>query len=309
MPAATVLQNRLLILAGKGGVGKTTCAAATALALHPKRTLLISLDPAHSLADCLEQEVGRTVPTRVQGTEHLLALELDAVQALESFRERWRRALRRLLETSSGFQYLTPRERERLLTLPIPGADEVIALQRVQDHLEDGTAECIVVDTAPTGHALRLLTTPALLRGWVQAFHGLRARRKAEAASLPEDAAEGFLRSVEGSAARIGDLLRAADTEFVIVTSAERLAIEETSDLVKALREFGVRVRRVVVNKGFPHLPGDFARARREAEREALAGLGQALPDLEVHELALQAQEPRGIDRLARLARQLYPPT
>lgn len=309
MPASDVLQNRLMIFAGKGGVGKTTWAAATAMALHPKRTLIISLDPAHSLGDCLGQEVGHLAPNRVQGTDHLFALEVDPVQALDEFRNRWRQALRRLLETSSGFQYLTPRDREGLLSLPIPGADEVIALKRVQDLMDAGFGDAYVIDTAPTGHALRLLTTPDLLVRWVTTFRGLRAGRKAQAAGLPADAADVFLQDVEESARRIRDLLTRPDVEFVVVTSAEDLAVEETKDLVGALQRFGVSVRRVLVNKLFPDLPGDFARIRREGERRAIDGLVQALPELEVHELPLHAQEPRGLGRLANLGRYLYAST
>jgi len=159
MTTQDILDNEFIVFGGKGGVGKTTCAAATAIALQPKKTLVVSTDPAHSLGDSLGQEIGDTI-TKVESVENLYALEISAQNTLQRFRHDYRREMLRLLETSAGIEHLTPRERESLLSLPVPGADEVTGLKRLMDIMEEGVFEKYVLDTAPTGHALRLLSMP-----------------------------------------------------------------------------------------------------------------------------------------------------
>lgn len=306
MSIQDILDKKLLLFAGKGGVGKTTCAAASAIALYPKKTLLASLDPAHSLADCLGHEIGDRVG-RVGGTEHLYAVEISPARAIEEFKQRHRRAMLRVLETAAGFQYLTPREREGLLSLPIPGLDEALSFRAVLDCVDEGSFETCVIDTAPTAYALRLLSMPDVFEAWAETFYGLtRQRRQAAGALSQSDLGDLFLREINESARRLRDSLRSADTEFVIVASAERLAIEETKDLVSHLRAGGVPVRRVIVNKLFPELGDDFSRLRREEERARLVELKSAMAEQEVYEAPLLAREPRGLEQLTRFAAFLY---
>ena len=283
MAIRNILHNELILFGGKGGVGKTTCAPATAIALLPKRTLLVSTDPAHSLGDCLGQEIGDEI-TRVERAENLYALEISA-----------------------GIEHLTRRERENLLSLPVPGADEVMGLKRLMDLMEEAAFEKYVLDTAPTGHALRLLSMPDIFDEWINVFYDLRRKhRDYEKAFGRRDRADEFLISLKTSTARLRNLLRSEKTEFVVVTAAERLVIEETKDLVSQIGAFGINVKHFFVNKLFPDLDSDFSRIRREQEQRLVQEIRNTFPQLEIVEVHLQPTEPRGIDNVRRFASLLY---
>ncbi|MDP2932155.1 MAG: ArsA family ATPase, partial [Chloroflexota bacterium] len=165
MATRDILNRDFILFGGKGGVGKTTCAAATAFALLPRKTLVVSTDPAHSLGDCLGQEIGDEI-VKVEQTDNLYALEISAAKTLERFKMDYRRQMRRLLETSAGIEHLTISEREKLVSLPVPGADEVMGLKRLMDVMDEGNFDKYIVDTAPTGHTLRLLSMPDIFDEW-----------------------------------------------------------------------------------------------------------------------------------------------
>ncbi len=291
---------------GKGGVGKTTCAAATAIALFPKKTLIVSTDPAHSLGDCLGREVGDEI-ARVEQAGNLYALEISAEKALERFRHDSRPQMLRLLETSAGIEHLTRRERENLLSLPVPGADEVMGLKRLMDLMEEGMFEKYILDTAPTGHTLRLLSMPKIFDEWINVFYDLRDKHRFhERAFSKPDRADEFLISLKTSTKKLTNLLRSEKTEFVVVTAAERLVIEETKDLVSKLRLFGIAVRHLIVNRLFPDLGSDFSRIRRDQEQRLVEEIHNTFGELQIMEVCLQPTEPRGIDKLRKFASLLY---
>jgi arsenite-transporting ATPase len=300
------VNNEFILFGGKGGVGKTTCAAATAMALLPKKTLIVSTDPAHSLGDCLGQQIGDEV-MKVDLVENLYGLEISAEKTLARFKQEYRREMLRLLETSAGIEHLTPRERESLLSLPVPGVDEVMGLKRLMDLMDAGTFEKYVLDTAPTGHALRLLSMPSIFDEWVTVFYNLREKHRFhERAFGKPDRADQFLFYLKTSTAKLRNLLRSEKTEFVVVTAAERLVIEETKDLVGQLRLFGISVKHLIVNKLFPDLDSDFSKIRREQEQRLVKEIRNSFTQLEIVEVYLQPTEPRGIDNLRRFASLLY---
>lgn len=306
MSVKDILDKDFILFGGKGGVGKTTCAAATAIALLPKKTLLVSTDPAHSLGDCLGLEIGDEI-TPVHPVENLYVLEISAEKALERFKHDYRWEMHRLLETSAGIEHLTPRERESLLSLPVPGADEVMGLKRLMDLKEQEAFEKYIVDTAPTGHALRLLSMPDVFDEWLNVFYKLRDKHRFhERAFSRPDRADEFLLSLKTSTARLRELLQSPKTEFVVVTGAERLVIEETKDLVSQLGSFGIAVRHLIINKLFPDLGSDFSETRREHEHRGVQEIRNTFGQLEIVEVALQAVEPRGTENLRRFATMLY---
>ncbi|MDP2729831.1 MAG: ArsA family ATPase [Dehalococcoidales bacterium] len=306
MAITDILDKQFIIFGGKGGVGKTTCAAATALALLPRKTIIVSTDPAHSLADCLEQEIGDRI-TRVEAGGNLYALEISAQNTYETFKQDHRREMLRLLESSAGIEHLTPRERDSLLSLPVPGADEVMGLKRLMDLMEEGTFEKYVLDTAPTGHALRLLSMPDIFDKWLNLFYKLRDKHRFhERAFSKPDRADEFLLSLKKSTAKLRNLLRSKTTEFVVVTAAERLVIQETKDLVSQLILFGIPVGHLIINKLFPDLSSDFARIRREQEHKLVKEAINTFSELEIIEVFLQSVEPQGIENLRRFASILY---
>ena len=301
-----ILDSEFIVFGGKGGVGKTTCAAATAIALQPKKTLVVSTDPAHSLGDSLGEEVGDTV-TKVKSVENLYALEISAQNTLQRFKQDYRREMLRVLETSAGIEHLTSRERENMLSLPIPGADEVTGLKQLMDIMEEGVFEKYVLDTAPTGHALRLLSMPDIFDEWLDLFYKMRDKHRFhERAFSRPDRADDFLLSLKKSTAGVRNLLRSHKTEFVVVTAAERLVIEETKDLVSKLRSFGIPVRHLIINRLFPDLDSDFSRIRRDQEQSLVKEIDNTFGELQVMEVCLQPTEPQGIDNLSKFASLLY---
>jgi arsenite/tail-anchored protein-transporting ATPase len=306
MAIRDVLNRDFILFGGKGGVGKTTCAVATAFAQLPRKTLVVSTDPAHSLGDCLGQQIGDEI-IQIDQVVNLYALEISAEKTLERFKMDYRRQMRRLLETAAGIEHLTVSEREKLLSLPVPGADEVMGLKRLMDVMDEGNFDKVIVDTAPTGHALRLLSMPDIFDEWIDVFYNLREKHRFhERAFSKPDRADEFLTALKTSTARLRDLLRAEKSEFVAVAAAERLVIEETKDLMSDLLGFGISVRHLIVNKLFPVLDADFARARRDQEQKLLQIIRNTFSYLEITEVALQPTEPSGIENLRRFTSVLY---
>jgi len=306
MAIRDILNRDFILFGGKGGVGKTTCAAAAAFALLPRKTLVVSTDPAHSLGDCLGQQIGDEI-IQINQAANLYALEISAEKTLERFKLDYRQQMRRLLDTSAGIEHLTMREREKLLSLPVPGADEVMGLKRLMDVMDEGNFDKYIVDAAPTGHALRLLWMPDIFDEWIDVFWKLREKhRSQERAFKTTDRADEFLMALKASTARLRNLLRSDKVEFVVVAAAEHLVIEETKDLVKELLDYGIPVRHLIVNKLFPDLDADFARARRDQEQKLLQAIRNTFSNLEITEVGLHPTEPSGIENLRSFASLLY---
>ena len=150
---------QFILFGGKGGVGKTTMAVATALELaRDQKVLLFTTDPAPSLADSFGQAIGNE-PTAVVGTRNLFAMEMDAGKALAEFKEQYGGEILDILQQGT---YLADEETEEILHLDIPGLDEVMSLKKIIDFMENADYQLYIVDTAPTGHTLRLLMVPEL---------------------------------------------------------------------------------------------------------------------------------------------------
>src|SRR4051812_33405458 len=163
---------------GKGGVGKTTCAAMTALSRSPARTLLVTTDPASSLSSALDTPVSAE-PAAVPGAKSLYAANVDAARAFD----RWLAPRRPLVaQIAVRGTYLDDEDVARLLKLSLPGIDEVIGLIEVA-RLAQGF-ESVVVDTAPTGHTLRLLAAPVLLGRVATLLDGLQSHHRVVVSAL-----------------------------------------------------------------------------------------------------------------------------
>ena len=309
LPASAVPAFRFV--GGKGGVGKTTCAAALGIsaARAGRRTLIVSTDPAPSLGDALRQPLG-AAPRRVKGISDLQAVEIDAPAALE----RWIAARRELLEEIAlRGTWLDRDDVARLLRLSLPGIDEIAALLELADFSAAGKYDCLIVDTAPTGHMLRMLAMPALLGGMARVFDRMQGKHRilvnAIRGGWTRDAADVLIDSIEGQAARMDAILHDAKTSTLAwVTLAEPMSVEETRDALKALRDDGVAVDRIVVNRLTQPPPQRCAwcSVRRRVEQQALGRLEQdRLAGEPLALLPAMDVEPRGLPALARIARLL----
>jgi arsenite-transporting ATPase len=250
----SIFDARWLLVSGKGGVGKTTCSAAVAIELARARPaepfLLLSTDPAHSLGDVLGVRVTDTPQPFPGGPSNLHVREIDAGKGLQQFRERYTDAVEAMFDglTRSIVDASADRSALReLIDLAPPGVDEVFAIADVADLLSGpGRYRTIVTDTAPTGHALRLLETPAILREWTQALMAILLKyrgvvRPGTFAQLLVDLSQ-RLRGLETT------LRDPAQTAFVLVTRPSAVPRKETLALQGSLAGLGVAVRAVIVN-------------------------------------------------------------
>ena len=273
--AAAISGASLLFFGGKGGVGKTTVAAATALRLAKadarRRVLLLSTDPAHSLGDVFHQPVGDTAQRIARGPKNLVVRELDAAHALAVRRTRFEAALEEIASAfGAGAATASGGGASELISLAPPGIDELFGVLSVVDAREH--FDVIVVDTAPTGHALRLLEMPAAAREWMQLL--LRVLLKYKSLVRPGQLAAELV-DLSKSIRELQELMRdPARTRFVVVTRAAEVPRVETVRLIARLRRLGLSTPALVVN-AVTVAPGRCAwcRAIARAERRELAAL------------------------------------
>lgn len=245
---------RLVLFGGKGGVGKTTMAAAFALQLSERfprhRVLALSADPAHSLSDSLRFPLGAT-PEPVYGLENLHGVELDAAELLDLFRRRHGEALTEILDRGT---YLDRDDLSRFLELSFPGLDEVMVLLRVVEFLEEGAFDLVVADTAPTGHTLRLLELPEVMRGWTAFLDTLMAKHRYLARLYTRgyrpDEADRLIEWLSCSLDSVRELLLdGRRCRFVPVATAEPVVLTETGRLLRAFERMGIPVGTLFVNQ------------------------------------------------------------
>jgi arsenite-transporting ATPase len=298
--------RRLVIFGGKGGVGKTTAAAAYALAAAEgdgaARVLVFSTDPAHSLSDSFDEPVGE-LKKGVGGASNLDAMEIDPAARFEELKERYRRWTDELFESLTGgsrWEVQFDREAMReLVALAPPGIDEIAALSTVSDLIDEGRYTTIVLDTAPTGHLLRFLELPAVALAWVRTFLKLLLKYKnvVRWGGVAEE-----LVALSKSIKRVAALLTdGAQCEFVGVAIPERMSLEETARLAARLEALRVPLRRLVVNNVLPEEAAracDFCAARRRSQTPAVREFGRRLPGVELFLAPERPGEVRGRESL-----------
>jgi arsenite-transporting ATPase len=279
----------LLLFAGKGGVGKTTAAAATALELlrrskSPERILLFSTDPAHSLGDALRIEVGnRVVRVAARGGSELLAYELDPQTALDRFMQKYGATLAEIFERGT---FLDKQDIEGLMDLPLPGIDEAMCLLELSELISGKQYSRIIVDTAPTGHTLRFLRLPSVFTGWVEALNSMSDKHRYMALQLTgarrTDYVDRFLNEFASRAQVINGLLTdPKESAIVIVTIPEIVAYEVTARYVTALGQNHNHVSHVVINRVEDgQRTCRYCRARARAQKPILKRLGEQFSEL-----------------------------
>ncbi|MDQ3732907.1 MAG: ArsA family ATPase [Actinomycetota bacterium] len=300
----------IILFAGKGGVGKTTLATAYAgvLASRGRRTLLVSTDPAHSTRDLLEVDLGPE-PQSVPASPGLDALELDAEHEAA-------RHVERVLADAQDVvspEVLPAVERHLALALHSPGTLEAATLDRLVQVLQWCPAryDHIVVDTAPTGHTLRLLSLPTVLGPWLDGLVEQGRRVAATDRMLRGMARDDTAGPAPGRnrLAERRDGLREArgrlvtDALFHLVCVPERLPVAETVRAAEALRAGGMTLGPVLVNRLVPDSTDDFLRARGVEQRRRLRELqeGVDLPLVQVAHLPHDAVRPEDVRALGAM--------
>lgn len=299
---------QFMLFGGKGGVGKTTMAAATAVELAKTRKVLIfTTDPAPSLSDSFGQAIGSD-PTAVADVPNLYAMEIDARKVLKEFKEEYGGEILDILQQGT---YLADEETEELFQLDVPGLDEVMSLKKIIDFMQSSDYQTYLVDTAPTGHTLRLLTLPELLDQWIKFLATLRWKYHTVVRHFTREEriekADEFLLEMKRTVKRVKALLQNAEiTEFVVVTIAEKMAVSETEDLIRSLERMHIPSRHIIINNVFPREESDFARQRRSFQRRYIQAMKQEFPTRSITEVILQSTEIQGIDKLQTLGTQLF---
>lgn len=288
----TAAGPRRVLFAGKGGVGKTTAACATAVwaADAGLRTLLVTTDPAAHIGAVLGISVGaERVP--VPAVENLLAVEVDARVATAAYREAV------LVDARTRFDAATVvRIAEEIDS---PCTEEVAVFQRFLDHLLNTDYEVTVFDTAPTGHTLRLLELP---QDYAQQ---LAAKAHASEESAAVDAAQ---RSRMDAALTL--LRDAGRTTVAFVLYPEATPVAEAARAASELAGLGIGTPLVVANQVLPEpaCTHAFFRRRREIQLSHLDELPRAFPGAVILPLALRAEDVRGIAALREVGRELFGP-
>lgn len=287
---------RLLLFGGKGGVGKTTCAAAAALYLarrHPTRSfLLVSTDPAHSLTDCF---------AGCPPVDNLTLRELDPQESLARFKAQHEEHLRTIALRGT---FLDQVDVTQLLDLSVPGLDEVMALLEIVTWVKEERYACIVVDTAPAGHTLRLLGLPEIMRQWVSALDTMLAKHRymvrLYSGTYRKDAVDLYLEDTSASLTNLWTLLRSPQRcRFVPVMLAEALSIHVTRMMVTELELLRLPVREIVVNRLLrPQSDCSVCVERTSRQAIAIGELTKVFSKYTLLGLPLFLEEVRGTEHL-----------
>ncbi|AEE74894.1 P-loop containing nucleoside triphosphate hydrolases superfamily protein [Arabidopsis thaliana] len=317
-------KRKYYMLGGKGGVGKTSCAASLAVRFanngHP--TLVVSTDPAHSLSDSFAQDLTGGMLVPVEGPEApLFALEINPEKAREEFRSASQMnggtGVKDFMD-GMGLGMLVEQLGElklgELLDTPPPGLDEAIAISKVIQFLESPEYNMftrIVFDTAPTGHTLRLLSLPDFLDASIGKILKLRQKITSATSAIKSvfgkeekgpDAAD-KLEKLRERMVKVRELFRDTEsTEFVIVTIPTVMAVSESSRLSASLKKESVPVKRLIVNQLLPPSSSDckFCSIKRKDQMRALDMIREdsELSALTLMEAPLVDMEIRGVPAL-----------
>ncbi|MGB3829360.1 MAG: ArsA family ATPase [Ornithinimicrobium sp.] len=331
---------RVLFVGGKGGVGKTSIASAVALgrADAGARVLLISTDPAHNLGHLFGMPIGDGFTQLAPGLE---ACELDPEQTMDTHLAAAERTMRRLMPEHLGGEVT----KHLRLARQAPGAAEAAVLERLADVVEGASQvyDLVVIDTAPSGHTVRMLSLPEVVNAWTgglldrqdasqrfaDAMTNLdrgqrqtdpgaelvpstdrgkrrRARPKGQSGSPRDAEVRDILLRRQARFTHLRQVITdRAHTGFAVVLAAERLPVLETIELERDLALIGARVDALVINKRSPTDAGEFLAARHRHEEAHLQVLRDALPDTPMTQVPLLPDDVSGPAGLAPVIRHL----
>ncbi|MGQ0623157.1 MAG: ArsA family ATPase [Sporichthyaceae bacterium] len=300
---------RVVLFTGKGGVGKTTAAAGTAAlaASQGLKTLVLSTDAAHSLADAFAVAAGPE-PTEIAGN-----LFVQQVDAQRKFEVTWTQIRRYLLSVLDSVG-VDPIEAEELTVLP--GAEEVLALLELRDQARSGRWDLVVVDCAPTAETLRLLALPEALNWYMDRVFPVERRviralrpvlNRVSGVPMPADAVFEAVERLHGELAGVREVLTDAGTSVRLVLTPEAVVVAEARRMLTSLSLYGYRIDAVVANRVFPAGGADGWRAGWVASQSAmLAEVAASFAPLPILACPYRAAEPVGVGELLSFASEAY---
>lgn len=325
-----IQQRQLLMVGGKGGVGKTTSAAAIACraADMGRKVLLVSTDPAHSLGDAFGEQIGNRVRCMAA---NLHALELDPDEEVDRYLDKVSTQMRRF----AGPDQFRELEKQLRLSRQSPGAQEAALLERLSQIIDEETRhyDLVIFDTAPTGHTLRLLSLPEVMAAWTSGLlkHNHKAQQLGKVLdhlspgkdldSPMQDPAEHANQDLDPRSQQIADTLLARQrlfhrarrqlsdpekTGFIFVMTPEKLPILETRRAVDSLQESGIPVSGLIINRVLPDsVDGAFFAARLVTQQRHMEEIRKLFTTLPTLYIPLQECDVQGIDAIQAFSKML----
>lgn len=304
--------KRLIMIGGKGGVGKSTCASAIALhfSRQGKKTLIISSDPTPSLSDIFEMKIGDQ-ETPISAVENLYGIEISSEVVLKKWKERFGPEIYEVVSSFASVDY------DFVDYIGgAPGIEEEYMLNYILELVESGQYDLVVWDTAPAGHTLRLLHLPQIFLRHLEAatkfymnlysyFEKLKesVKLKRSKRTLLE-----IISGWENLAEKVVSFIRDSQkSEFIIVTIPEALGVKQTERIVKDFDEYQLKVNHLIVNYVITEADCEFHRIRKEMQQHYI----QLLRELYAHriqliELPLMPHEIKGIERIQKISEILF---
>lgn len=308
-------KTTFVFIGGKGGVGKTTVSAATALwfARHGKKTLIISTDPAHSLSDSFERNIGYN-PTPL--AENLEALEIDPDMAMQEYQTK----MKEQQSLNPGMDMGMIQDQMDMASMS-PGIDEAAAFDKFLQYMTTDEYDIVIFDTAPTGHTLRLLSFPEMMDSWVGKMIKIRRQvgsmAKAFKNIMPfmgdEEEEDKAMEDMEETKKQIrearGIMADPERTSFKTVVIPEEMSIYESERAMEALHKNNMYTDGIIVNQIQPEEADcDFCKARRSIQEKRLEMIKQKFGDQVIAEIPLLNHEVKGMDELKQIGEILYGP-
>jgi arsenite-transporting ATPase len=304
--------RRLIMIGGKGGVGKTTCASAIALhfSLLGKKTLILSSDPTPSLSDIFEMEIGAE-ETPIEKAKNLFGIEISSDVVLKKWKERFGPEIYEIVSSFASVDY------DFVDYIGgAPGIEEEYMLNYILELVEGGQYDLVVWDTAPAGHTLRLLHLPQIFLKHLEAATKFYMNLYSYLEKLKETVKlkkgkKSLLEIISGwndLAEKVVDFIRDPQkSEFIIVTIPEALGVKQTERIIKDFDEYQIKVNHLIVNYVIQEADCDFHRARKEMQQHYL----QILKDQYSHrikliETPLFPLEVKGVERIEKVSKILF---
>mgnify|MGYP003587367628 CR=1 FL=1 len=303
--------RRFTFFGGKGGTGKTSCAAAYALRLSARgvRTLVVSTDPAHSLGDAFGISMGNEP---VSLGENLWGLEIDA----EVEARKYMKAIQDKMLDLVSAAIVEELKRQIEIAYMSPGAEEAAIFDKFVELMEAaGTVyDAIVFDTAPTGHTLRLLTLPEILGVWIEhliekrmkAMELMKAAARYDSALSERVANDPVIRTLSSRRDKFAlarkYLTDSGASVFYFVLNPEKLPILETERAVALLARHGINAGGIVVNRIIPPEAGSFWEKRRAAQEGYMEDIRSRFASMKIVEIPMLDSDVQGMEQLLKIA-------
>lgn len=302
---------KLIMVGGKGGVGKTTCAAAISfkLALEGKRVLVISSDPTPSLSDIFEVPIGDK-EVKITGSCELYGLEISSEVVLQRWKERFGPEIYEVVSSFANVDYDFV---DYIGTAP--GIEEEYMLSYIMDLVESGKYDVVVWDTAPAGHTLRLLKLPQLFLKHLEAatklymnlYSYLEKIRDAVALRGSKRTLLEIIGSWEVLSEGIANFIRNQGvTKYVIVTIPEALGVKLTERIIEDFKVNGLWVENIIINHAVRDEDCEFHRLRKKMQQHYIGALHNSYAGTNIVTLYLSPYEVKGLTRIGDVAGELF---